>query len=74
MCRQVSVRPEQFGAGSRRSAVSHARNVIAYLWVEILGHPGRPLASLLGVRPQTVYQAVARGQAAHAQWDRLLES
>jgi hypothetical protein len=74
VCRQVGIRPEQLGAGSRRAAISHARNGIAYLWVAVLGHPGRPLASLLGVRPQAVYQAVARGQAAHAEWDHLLES
>ncbi len=74
VCRREDIRPEQLREGSRRSAVSHARNGIAYLWVEVLGHPGRPLASLLGVRPQAVYQAVARGQAAHAEWDRLLET
>jgi hypothetical protein len=37
------------------AAVSRARDGIAYLWVEVLGHPGRPLAPALGVRPQAVY-------------------
>ena len=51
---------------------TRARNGIAYLWVEVLGHPGSPLAPVLGVRPQAVYQAVARGRAARTEWDGLL--
>jgi hypothetical protein len=35
-----------------------------HLWVEVLGHPGRPLALVLGVRPQAVDQAAGRGRAA----------
>ncbi len=49
-------------AGSRRAAVTRARDGIAYLWVEVLGHPGRPLASMLGVRPQAGCQAVMQGR------------
>jgi hypothetical protein len=52
--------------------VARARAGIAYLWVEVSGHPARPLASLLGVSPQAVYQAVARGRAARRVWERLL--
>lgn len=74
VCRHVGLRPAQLQAGSRRAAVSHARTGIAYLWVEVLGHPGRPLAARLGVRPQAVYQAVARGQAAHVEWARLVHT
>jgi REP element-mobilizing transposase RayT len=74
VCRQVGIRPEQLGAGSRQTAVSRARDGIAYLWVEVLGHPGRPLAPVLGVRPQAVYQAVARGREVGAAWERLLRS
>ncbi len=48
-------------AGSRRAAVTRARDEIAYLWVEVLGQPGRPLGSVLGVRPQAGCQAVMRG-------------
>ncbi len=66
--------PEHLGEGSRRAAVSRARDGIAYLWGEVLGHPGRPLAPVLGVRPQAVYQAVARGREARAVWERLLRS
>ncbi|HSB73731.1 MAG TPA: hypothetical protein VLT62_30765 [Candidatus Methylomirabilis sp.] len=74
VCRRVATRPEQIREGSRRPAVSHARTGIADLWVEVPGQPGRPLASLLGAHPQAVYQAVARGQAAPAEWDRFLET
>ncbi len=34
----------------------------AHLWVEVLGHPRRLLAPVLGVRPQAVYQAATRGR------------
>ncbi len=72
VCRAVGIRPQQLAAGSRRSAASRGRDGIAYLWVEVLGHPGRPLAPLLGVRPQAVYQAVTRGREARGEWERLL--
>ena len=74
VCRRVGIAAAQLQAGSRRAAVTRARDGIAYLWVEILGHPGRPLAPVLGVRPQAVYQAVTRGREARAEWERLLES
>lgn len=41
-------------------ALVRARDGIAYRWVEVLGHPGRPLAPVLGVGPQAVYQAATR--------------
>lgn len=72
--RHVGIHPAQFAAGSRRAPVSRARDGIAYLWVEVLGHPGRPLAPLLGARPQAVYQAVTRGRQARARWEGLLKS
>ena len=74
VCRHVGIRADQLAGGSRRAAVSRARDGIAYLWMEGLGHPGRPLAAVLGVRPQAVYQAGARGRQGRAEWDRLLES
>lgn len=73
-CRQVGICPDQLGKGSRRAAVSRARDGIASRWVEVLGHPRRPLAPVLGVRPQAVYQAVARGRQARTEWERLLGS
>ncbi len=74
VCRHLRLAPTQLQAGSRRAAVTRARDGIAYLWVEVLGHPGRPLAPRLGVRPQAVYQAARRGRDARATWERLLKS
>lgn len=53
-------------------AVSRAREGIAYLWLEVLGQPGRLLASCVGVRPPSVYKAAQRGRAAAARWERVL--
>ncbi len=61
-------------AGSRRAAVTRARDRIAYLWVEVLGHPGRPLASVLGVRPQAGCQAVMRGRQGGARWEQVWQT
>jgi hypothetical protein len=72
VCRHVGCSPAHLAAGNRRPAATRARQGIAYLWTEVFGHPGRPLATLLGVRPQAVYQAAMRGRAARAAWDRLL--
>ena len=52
--------------------MTRARAGIAYLWVERLGRPGRPLAPALGLHPAVVYQAARRGMAQAREWDRLL--
>ncbi|MBI4536809.1 MAG: hypothetical protein HY712_02500 [candidate division NC10 bacterium] len=57
----------------RRTAVTHAREGIAHLWIGALGRSGRQLAPLMGVAPQSVYRAAARGAARAAGWARLLE-
>ena len=72
VCAAVSVAPEAVAGGGRRPALSRAREGIAYLWIEGLGRPGRPVAAALGVRPQSLYAAAARGRAKRARWDRLL--
>jgi putative transposase len=74
VCRRVGIAAAQLQAGSRRAAVTRARDGIAYLWVEVLGHPGRPLAPILGVRPQAVYQAVMRGRQGGARWEQVLRT
>ncbi len=74
VCRHVGIRADQLAAGRRRAAVSRARDGIASLWMEGLGHPGRPLTAVLAVRPQAVYPAGARGRHGRAEWGRLLES
>jgi len=73
VCRAVGIGAAALTGGGRRPAVSQARAGIAYLWTVRLGHPGRPLAPVLGVHPAVVYQAARRGAEAAARWDRLLE-
>jgi len=72
VCRQVGIAPAALTGGGRRPAVSRPRAGIAYLWTDVLGHPGRPLAPVLGVVPSVVYQAARRGAARAAAWQRLL--
>ena len=74
VCRQVGLGPVGLEGGGRHGAVARARAGIAYLWVEGGGHPARPLAPVLGVSPQAVYQAVARGRVDRAMWERLLKT
>jgi REP element-mobilizing transposase RayT len=72
VCREVGLEPTGLTAGGRHAPVARARAGIAYLWVAMAGHPVRPLAPILGVSPQAVHAAVARGYAARDVWDRLL--
>jgi len=72
ICAHVGIAPAALQGGGRGPAVSRARAGIAYLWVERLGHPGRPLAPALGIHPAVVYQAARRGAAQAREWDRLL--
>ena len=74
VCRHVGLRADQLAGGRRCAPVSRARDGIATLWMEGLGHPGRPLAAVLRVRPHAFYQAGARGRHGRAGWDRLLGS
>ncbi len=70
---RLGVSARRLAGGGRAPAVSRARAAIAYLWIEVLGRPGRPLASALGVRPAAVYAAARRGRTAGEQWERLLD-
>jgi hypothetical protein len=72
VCGEVGVPPTALSGGSRRASLSRAREGIAYLWTEVLGHPGRQLASALGIRPQSLYEAAARGKERAREWNRLL--
>jgi REP element-mobilizing transposase RayT len=72
VCRECGLGPAGLTGGGRHHAVASARAGIAYLWVEHGGHPARPLALFLGVSPQAVYQAVARGRRDCARWEQLL--
>ena len=73
VCAAVGIAPETLAGGGRPAALSRAREGIAYLWTGVLGRPGRPLAAVLGVRPQAIYAAAARGRTAREKWDRLRE-
>ena len=59
-------------AGGRTPAGQSGRAGITYLWPTVLGHPGRSLVPVLGVRPQNVYRAAAQGRAAAAAREHLL--
>ncbi len=72
VCHAVQVRPEALQGGGRHRAVCRAREGIAYLWIEVLGRSGRPLAAALAVRPQSVYRAAQRGREAGVLWEHLL--
>jgi hypothetical protein len=73
VCAALGTSPAALHGGSRRAALSRAREAIAYLWTEVLGRPGRPLAAALGIRPQSVYEAAGRGREEAAAWERLLQ-
>ena len=72
VCRAVGVRPEAVAGGGRQAAFAAARAGIAYLWVDWLGRSGRALAPTLGIRPEGVYKALARGRQEPERWRRLL--
>lgn len=72
VCRQTGVTPEELAGGGRRAAVTRARDGIAHLWVGKLGQSGRQLAPVLGIAPQSVYRAAARGATRAAEWARLI--
>jgi REP element-mobilizing transposase RayT len=73
VCRHVGVAPGALLGGGRTPACTRARAGIAYLWVEVLGGPGRPLAPHLGVHPSAIPKAARRGTADAAAWRRLLQ-
>jgi putative transposase len=74
VCADLHLHPGSLQGGGRRPAVSQARAGIAYLWTEVWGHPGRPLAPVLGLQPVAVYAAARRGRTEHARWERLIKT
>ena len=72
VCQAVGVRVEEVAGSGRRAAVSRARAGVAYLWLEWLGHSGPAAARVLGLRPQTIYEAARRGQQEAVHWQRVL--
>ena len=72
VCARLGLDPARLQRGGRKHPVSRAREGIAYLCVEVVGHSGRALAPLLGIRPVSVYAAARRGLANRRTWDGLL--
>jgi REP element-mobilizing transposase RayT len=72
VCQAVGLTPAQLAGGGRSPAAVIARAGIAYLWVEVLGHPGRSLAPHLGVHPAAIPKAAQRGAATAPRWRQLL--
>ncbi len=72
-CRQTGITPTELAGGGRRADVTRARNGIASLWVGKLGQSGRRLAPVLGIAPQSVYRAAARGAVRAVEWAPILK-
>jgi len=72
VCARLRLDPARLQRGGRKHPVARAREGIAYLCVEVVGHSGRALAPLLGIRPVSVYAAARRGRADRRTWDVLL--
>jgi putative transposase len=72
VCRHVGIPPTALAGGGRTPALTRARAGLAYLWVEVLGRPGRALAADLGVHQSAIPKAARRGARAAAAWRSLL--
>jgi len=64
--------PEALLGGGRSRAISHARDGLAYLWVEVQGRSGRDLARTVNLHPVSVCRAVQRGRVKGDVWRTLL--
>jgi putative transposase len=65
--------PEALSGGGRSRAITHARDGLAYLWVEVLGASGRELARALQIQPFSVCRAVQRGRKEREVWWKAFE-
>jgi putative transposase len=74
VCRLARIPPEALTRGSRRAAVARAREGMAYLAVDVCGHSGASLLSLLGVGAPSLCNAAQRGRADQKRWDSVLHS
>jgi hypothetical protein len=72
VCRALALPPTRLMGGGRAPRVTRARAGLAYLWVEVLGRPGRPLAATLGVQAAAIPKAARRGRREAEYWTRLL--
>jgi hypothetical protein len=53
---------------------SVAREGIAYLALDVEGHPAPRLVALLGVRPPSIHKAAQAGRTSRKRWDPALRS
>ncbi len=74
VCQVVGVKPEAVAGSGRRTAQCRAREGIAYVWMEWLGHSGPPVATALGIRPPAVYPLVRRGRQQAEQWQAIFKT
>lgn len=72
VARASQLLPEAVTGGGRSRAITHARDGLAYLWVEVLGASGRELGRTLRIRPFTVCRAAQRGRQARKAWWKVL--
>jgi hypothetical protein len=72
VCASLKMDPARLQGGGRKRPVSRAREGIACVCTEVVGHSGRALAPLLGIRPVSVYAAARRELAEQQMWDALL--
>lgn len=68
VCQAVGSTTEEVLGGGCRARVSRVREGVAHLWVEYLGRSGRAVASVLAIRPESVYKAARRGQQQALRW------
>lgn len=73
VCHAVGVSPAEVTGSGRRTALCRAREGIAYMWMEWLGHGGPAVATALGIRPPAVYPIVRRGRQQADQWQAVFQ-
>lgn len=71
VCEHLGLRPGSVQGGGRRRAVARAREGIAFLWVEVYGQSGAPLAKWFGIQPSSVHKAARRGQETRKEFEGL---
>lgn len=69
----LGVEPEGILGRSRTRAATHARQIVAYVWVERLGRRASELAQVLGQTRGNVSLAVKRGAKLDRLWGNMIE-
>jgi REP element-mobilizing transposase RayT len=69
----VGVGPAALTGGGRSRDLVRARDGLAYLWIEVLGHSGGDLARTLALHAVSVYRAARRGRENRSDWDIVVK-